>query len=110
MGAARGPQTTDLVVALGLDAARETAGEDRRLRDADAERLCDDAERTALANHAHDLVLRRALAAGTHGAEMLDAVERRKLGRITQHADAQPLGVESEMVADVLKGIRPAQI
>src|SRR5207249_6675983 len=75
MGETTAAQTTDLVVALGLDAAGETAGEDGGLRDADAERLRDDPQRPTLAAHPDDLILgrRRAarpLAGGRHRARI----------------------------------------
>src|SRR5262245_7534948 len=45
MGEAVATKTSDLVVALRLDAAREPAGENGSLRDADPERLRHDTER-----------------------------------------------------------------
>src|SRR5262249_28617155 len=55
------PEPSNLVVALRLDPAREPTGENRRLRDADAERLGDDAQRPSLTDHLNDLVLGRRL-------------------------------------------------
>src|SRR6185503_2276229 len=97
-------QAADLVVAFCLDAARKTAGEDRRFRDADAKSLGDDAERTSLADHLHDLVL------GGSGTPHTDAPagERSlgsggKRGRITEQSCAQPVGIEAEVVAHVVE-------
>src|SRR5205823_6889585 len=61
-------QAADLPVALRLHAAREAAGQDRGLRDADAEGLRHHAQRASLPDHLHDLVLRRGLPASAHAA------------------------------------------
>src|SRR5581483_3402441 len=104
-------QPTDLVIALGLDAAREPARQDRCLRDADAERLGDATKRPPLADHAHDLVLGRDRSPWAGGGRVdVLAAGCRELRRVLQETRSQTLRLEPQAVADVLERERPPRV
>src|SRR5262249_19113380 len=104
-------EAVDLLVALGLDTARQAAGEDGGLRHADPEGLCHLAQRAAVADHAGDVVLGGILPPdprrdGRRGF----ARYRRDLGGIAEQRSTDGVGVELEGVADVHEGEWPAWV
>src|SRR5436190_1097058 len=117
MRPALGTQVADLPVALRLHAAREAVGQDRCLRDADAEGLRHHPQRAPLPDHLHDVALRRRLATRPDAASARLPRRRRRVaqrrrgrGRVAQQPPAQVRGLEPEAIAQVLEGEGPVGI
>src|SRR4029077_16058394 len=78
-------EPTNLLVPLGFDATRQTAGEDRGLRDTDPEGLCHLAQRASVADHAGDIVLGGILPAEPWSEDRLGhARDRREVRRVVE--------------------------
>src|SRR5438552_15263037 len=103
-------QAADLPVALRLHAAREAAGQDRGLRDADAEGLRHHAQWASLPDHLHEPGLGRGPPASAHAATARRHLGQRQRGRVAQQPAAQARGVEAKGIAHVLEGEGPARV
>src|SRR5262249_52275178 len=96
---------------LGLDAARQAAGEDGGLRHADPEGLCHLAQRAAVADHASDVVLGGILPPDPRRDDRQGITRYRgELRRIAEQLSTDAVGVEPERVADVYEGEWPARV